>query len=206
MEYRIIYESLINRAKVRHLDGYSELHHIVPKCIGGNDELSNLVALTAREHFIAHLLLAKIHGGKLWHAAHMMSNMKKYSNRTYAIAKQNHSKLLSEQNVKLKSKPKELRLYTCKLCGNIFEKLEFTHHVVRDIALCSQRCAAQYNGKMNKSHVSRNKGSTAWNKGQPNPNSVDNARKGAAKLSQKAIGRTRLYREDGSWTWQYSKE
>lgn len=40
-------------------------------------------------------------------------------------------------------------------------------------------------------------------KGKSNPQAADNARKGAAKLSSKAKGRTRLYREDGSWTWQY---
>jgi hypothetical protein len=32
---------------------------------------------------------------------------------------------------------------------------------------------------------------------------ANNARKGAEKLAAKAKGRTRLYKEDGSWTWQY---
>lgn len=40
-------------------------------------------------------------------------------------------------------------------------------------------------------------------KGRVNPLAADNARKGAAKLASKVLGRTRLYREDGSWTWQY---
>jgi hypothetical protein len=43
----------------------------------------------------------------------------------------------------------------------------------------------------------------ATTKGKPNPQAADNARKGAAKLSAKAKGRTRLYKEDGTWTWQY---
>jgi len=38
---------------------YSEMHHIIPRCIGGNDLLENLVKLTAREHFLAHWLLWK---------------------------------------------------------------------------------------------------------------------------------------------------
>jgi hypothetical protein len=39
--------------------GY-EIHHIVPKCIGGCDSDFNLVKLTYREHFIAHKLLCKV--------------------------------------------------------------------------------------------------------------------------------------------------
>ncbi len=38
---------------------YYEWHHIVPKHENGSDEASNLVLLTAREHFIAHWLFAK---------------------------------------------------------------------------------------------------------------------------------------------------
>lgn len=54
-----IYHELINRAKERKLLGYVERHHIIPRCLGGSDEPSNLVKLTAREHYIAHLLLSR---------------------------------------------------------------------------------------------------------------------------------------------------
>jgi len=37
--------------------GYYENHHIIPKCLGGNDSKSNLVKLTAKEHFVCHHLL-----------------------------------------------------------------------------------------------------------------------------------------------------
>lgn len=37
---------------------YKERHHIIPKCLGGKDEESNLIDLYAREHFEAHRLLA----------------------------------------------------------------------------------------------------------------------------------------------------
>jgi len=40
---------------------YYELHHIVPKCNGGSNDVSNLVLLTYREHFVAHHLLWKIY-------------------------------------------------------------------------------------------------------------------------------------------------
>lgn len=39
--------------------GYAETHHILPKCMGGQDNNDNLVSLSAREHFIAHWLLSK---------------------------------------------------------------------------------------------------------------------------------------------------
>lgn len=42
-------------------DGYYEKHHIVPKCLGGTDDIENLVLLPARAHFIAHALLHKAH-------------------------------------------------------------------------------------------------------------------------------------------------
>ena len=61
MTYKTHYDNLINRAKERTLEGYKESHHIIPRCLGGSDDKDNLVNLTAREHFIAHLLLWKIH-------------------------------------------------------------------------------------------------------------------------------------------------
>ena len=61
MNYFNIYEKLINRAKDRKILDYTEKHHIIPRCMNGTDDKENLVDLTAREHFIAHLLLLKIY-------------------------------------------------------------------------------------------------------------------------------------------------
>lgn len=64
--YLKTYEALIIKASSRNLDKtkldyYTEKHHILPKCIGGKDENSNYVLLTAREHIIAHMLLSKMY-------------------------------------------------------------------------------------------------------------------------------------------------
>jgi hypothetical protein len=84
MNYSNVYHRLILNAKERNdLSGYKERHHILPRSLGGLDTPENLVDLTAREHFIAHLLLAKIHGGKMIHAVYMMSTRNGYTNRTY---------------------------------------------------------------------------------------------------------------------------
>ncbi len=59
-KYTRIYYSIIDRAKNRVLNGYTEKHHIIPKSIGGSNTKDNLVKLTPREHFICHLLLPKM--------------------------------------------------------------------------------------------------------------------------------------------------
>jgi hypothetical protein len=60
------YQSLVLKAKNRKLDSavYKESHHIIPKCLGGDNSESNLIELTLREHYIAHLLLSKMYGGE----------------------------------------------------------------------------------------------------------------------------------------------
>ena len=61
MNYKDHYEKLIERAKHRVLVGRIEVHHIVPRCMGGSNEAENLVRLTTEEHFLAHQLLHKIY-------------------------------------------------------------------------------------------------------------------------------------------------
>ena len=39
-------------------DMYTEVHHILPKCMGGTNEKCNLVRMPIRYHIIAHMLLA----------------------------------------------------------------------------------------------------------------------------------------------------
>lgn len=58
------YESFINnilatRGRFACGDTYHERHHIKPKSCGGTNDEDNLVDLYAREHFIAHQLLAR---------------------------------------------------------------------------------------------------------------------------------------------------
>ena len=54
------YYILIAHAKARvKVEGYTEKHHIIPKCMGGTDDESNLATLTAREHLIAHRILVR---------------------------------------------------------------------------------------------------------------------------------------------------
>lgn len=61
MNYHRIYDGLMAKRRVDQVEGYGELHHIVPKCMGGDNSKENLVRLTAREHIVAHILLTKMY-------------------------------------------------------------------------------------------------------------------------------------------------
>jgi hypothetical protein len=68
VNYSKIYNDLIESAKLRPnlplLNGYTEKHHIIPRSMGGSNSKDNIVSLTAREHFVAHWLLWRIHRNK----------------------------------------------------------------------------------------------------------------------------------------------
>lgn len=70
MNYQLHYELLIKKsselARIHLPPGdinyiYYEKHHVLPRCLGGTNAKENLVLLTPEEHFVAHLLLAKIY-------------------------------------------------------------------------------------------------------------------------------------------------
>lgn len=105
MNYLKIYNSLIEKRKLNKPTGYTEIHHIIPKCVGGTNEKSNLIKLTAKEHFICHLLLTKIYikytfeWYKVVHAFMMMKtsslNQLRYNSNYYKYLKEGYSKYLS---------------------------------------------------------------------------------------------------------------
>jgi hypothetical protein len=62
-KYTEWYQKLITKRQSLEVNGYGELHHIIPKSLGGSNAKSNLVRLTAREHFVAHRLLVRMTSG-----------------------------------------------------------------------------------------------------------------------------------------------
>ena len=102
MNYNLHYKKLIERARYRTLNGYKEKHHILPRCMGGSDDSSNLVELTAREHFIAHLLLLKMYPNKhsLIKAINLMciqnSKQDRSLNQMYGWLREKFSKEMSQ--------------------------------------------------------------------------------------------------------------
>lgn len=79
MDYNKIYQRLISRAqteqRVKYDGTYYECHHILPRCLGGTDDKTNLVLLKADEHYLAHQLLIKLYPDQpqLILAANMMT-------------------------------------------------------------------------------------------------------------------------------------
>ena len=85
MDYKKIYENLIDKAKNRkELLEIRERHHIVPKSLGGSNKRDNIVLLSPREHFIAHLLLSRFGGYKMKRALFLMSTRNGYTSGKYA--------------------------------------------------------------------------------------------------------------------------
>ena len=91
MNYRRIYDNIISNSMGRTNNGYTENHHIIPRCMGGGDESTNMATLTAREHYLCHWLLHKMYGGLLTHAWVLMianHNGKRYTSWTFKYARE----------------------------------------------------------------------------------------------------------------------
>jgi hypothetical protein len=101
------YQRFIDALKGQSVDGYAEVHHIVPRSLGGSDDAGNLIRLTARQHYVAHWMLARAIGGSASRSFFMMSNLGKYgkvNSATYEIARMEYAEQVSKQ---LKGKPSQ---------------------------------------------------------------------------------------------------
>lgn len=103
MDYQKIYNTLVRRGQNRILEGYSEKHHIIPRCLGGTDGANNLVSLTPEEHYLCHLLLVKIHPNniRLVKAAMFMVSSNdhvKRNNKAYGWLKRQYSGYMQGPN------------------------------------------------------------------------------------------------------------
>lgn len=111
MNYTSIYQKIIKSAQERASSkkeanlilGYSEAHHIIPRCMGGTNELKNIAHLSAREHFICHILLVKMYPTEygLLEACHRMMYDKqgnKLNGKSYNNIKKKYSDYRKTQN------------------------------------------------------------------------------------------------------------
>lgn len=118
-KYERVYKSLIEKAKQRnwYSKNYSigkevvffpvETHHIVPKCMGGSNDESNLVVFSLREHYIAHLLLTKIYpnNDKIITAFQIMSSRCGKDSKSYKVVRENWYRICSETSKKYYENP-----------------------------------------------------------------------------------------------------
>lgn len=155
MNYERIYTQLINRARTRVLTGYKERHHIIPRCIGGNNDASNLVELTAREHFIAHKLLCKIYpnikGIQLAFWAMVVYKSKK-NQRTYKISAREYE---------------SLRLDVIEIIRDTQLNREHLPHTAETKRKISTALKGKSKSNQHIKNMSKSlKGKPAWNKGK----------------------------------------
>ncbi len=118
-KYTKWYFNIIKTAQARiDLVDYHESHHIIPKCLGGSNDKINLVKLTAKEHFICHLLLTKMSnetGLKFALVSMTLANSNqtryKITSSIYEIVKRENSKASSERMVGFVSYQKNKFMY-----------------------------------------------------------------------------------------------
>lgn len=86
------------RPNIKDNNAYQELHHIIPKCLGGTNDKNNLIYLYAQEHYYAHKLLAleNKHNKSLQYAWWNMCQALK-DGRTYTISAEDYAE--AKQNI-----------------------------------------------------------------------------------------------------------
>ena len=158
------YEEFINnilntRGRFACGDEYHERHHIIPKCMDGSNKEENLIDLFAREHFIAHKLLALENpdNEKLVYAWTMMSWVKTNHQERYEVTPEEYeeakialSNLVSNREYSDETKEKMRIAKIGKFDGEnnpMFGK----HHTQKAKTLISEK----------------KKGKSSYNKGKP---------------------------------------
>lgn len=113
MNLELVYKKICERGQVRILEKslYSENHHILPRCMGGDNSKSNLTKLTTREHFICHKILCVLYPNneKLRYAFWAMCNQK--NNRDYIVSSRDYeyAKLLCLEFWKKPKSPESVK-------------------------------------------------------------------------------------------------
>lgn len=157
MDYQKIYQRFIEDRRHKEVNGYYETHHIIPRSSGGLDDEDNLIKLSARDHFFAHMLLARFAGHKMKIALQYMlygkrgeqsRNRHKPSSRQIAI--------IIEQANLARSALLKNRIFSEEHKRNLSNSLtgRSAHNLGKAISECQRK-------KQSESM----KGKTPWNKG-----------------------------------------
>ena len=180
-KYTKWYISIIENSK--YVNGYGENHHILPKCfkLGGEKSSENIVKLTAREHYICHLLLAKMFEGKMKHKMIYAANMLKCCSKNQLRNFQVNSTIYN--NIK-----QELSKI---VSSNLKNKIPWN------------KGKTGIYSEQHREKISNARKGKPTTKGVPNPHSAANGKKGAKKLSETVSGRKIKTLPDGKRIWIY---
>jgi DNA-binding CsgD family transcriptional regulator len=123
MDYKRHYDKLIETRIDRKWQIGLEIHHMVPKSMGGSNNKENLVNLTPREHFLAHWLLWKIHRNRQMSMAFFsMCQYRKGERKNFKISSRSYEEArlsriitgISEETKEKMSKAKKGKIYSLK--------------------------------------------------------------------------------------------
>ena len=154
MNYAMHYERLMARARNRVLEGYCEHHHVMPQCLGGGNERTNIIELTPEEHYVAHLLLVKMYPGVhglVVVVVLMAKNLK--GSRAYGWVKRRHSEAMrgNKRCVGRRLPQESLRKRSQSLMGRKFS--EETRRKISQSAMGHKRCVGRKLSKQTRAKI-----------------------------------------------------
>lgn len=162
---------------------YVEQHHIIPKSLGGTNDKSNLVFLTAREHCIAHLLLCRF------------GDEQQKSKMTWALQRFLSSNNTVSSILYESTRKRWIEEHTKKLIGN---KRRLGIKDTEEVKKKKSESMLGVVGKWKREEKHKKELSERMTKRLYQNNPMNNL-ESRNKVSQSKIGRKRIYREDGSF-------
>lgn len=199
-KYTALYYRIITKCQ----SDIGEVHHIIPKSLGGTNESNNLVRISHKAHFILHRLLIKMvklesHKVAMNYALFMMMNrnISHYTSRTYDEVRINVSETMKinnpmhdpmvlnkrigqKRNNETKERMSKANLRRWKTTARPIREFNCpiceTHIMTRipTKTTCSKKCSTTLQG---------------------------GGRYRSEALSKANTGRKRVYKEDGSYTY-----
>ena len=202
-----------NRLKCPVTEKYKEKHHILPKCIGGNDNKENIVNLSAREHFIVHYLLTKFIYGKdrhklvlafhalsIWKNSNRKNKHKKINSRLYEYLK----KEISEANSKRSKEMWQNQEFKSKM-SKIHKKSWENDKQKKQLKYMKENSPLKNPETHNKTMKTRKeRGTNIWVTNNPMKNKefaleVASKRSGESHYSKKTVEYFFKYSDDEDW-------
>lgn len=192
MNYSKVYMCLILNRQAQPLseNEYGEHHHIIPRSEGGSDDTSNLVRLSAREHYIAHLLLAKIYDDVKMYSAVTFMQTGRHKSRNFKFNSRLYEKIRKEFANKLslhkKGKPtwnkgKKMSKEYCLKSSLAHKGIKLNQSSYDKMAASMSKLIWITNGRKSRRIKPDESIPVGWHKGRDN--------KMKANLSKSTIGR-----------------
>jgi hypothetical protein len=121
MNYLKIYNQFIKNRKLKDPIRYVEKHHIVPKSLGGLDDESNIIKLSASDHLFTHGLLARVYKGKMIFALKRMlyGQQKRYTSKS---ERSHYEFVKSNLKHSIESKSKMSKAHSGKKLSNVTKR------------------------------------------------------------------------------------